>query len=260
MKKNKEEINKLLNYPWWREVNKSLRREVGNREGLKNALDSLSGTLFEYISHLLYINFGFIHPEVMKIFQVWEPENIFSYYNPNKKSIELENLLSEQFKLMKKYDVYLYKIIKKKGEFEIRKEKLNYVINKINEKKNSTNKEDIKTIKQNLIKLFKCSYKSCYLTIYYGETFVMDTLLIFEKNTNENSVNQVILYLKGALQYLAGYLMHQVSMIYALRSAVAAIMARNMSHIHGSHIEPGLQHKMDTFKKEIKKRLEVAFS
>ncbi|MEO0296921.1 MAG: hypothetical protein ABIN23_05720 [candidate division WOR-3 bacterium] len=238
MKKNKEKINKLLNYSWWREVNKSLRREVGNRKALKNALNSLSKTLFKNISHLLYINFGFIHPEVMKIFQLWEPKNIFSYYKNNShESGKLGKLLKNQFKLMRECDVYFYKIIKEKEEFEIRKgEKLNFVIEKINEKGNSTKKKDIETIRGNLIKLFKCSYKSYYLTIYYGETFVMDTLLIFEKNTNENSVNQVILYLKGALQYLAGYLMHQVSMIYALRSAVAAIMARNMSHNIGSHV------------------------
>jgi hypothetical protein len=46
---------------------------------------------------------------------------------------------------------------------------------------------------------------------------------------------------------------------HALRSAVAAIMARNMSHIHGSHIEPGLQHKMQTFDSEIVNRLSGAF-
>ncbi|MCD6101149.1 MAG: hypothetical protein J7K33_11285 [Candidatus Marinimicrobia bacterium] len=40
-----------------------------------------------------------------------------------------------------------------------------------------------------------------------------------------------------------------------LKSAVAAIMARNMSHIHGSHIEPGLQHKMLSFEREIIGRL-----
>lgn len=238
MKKNKEEINELLNYSWWREVNKNLRREVGNCKALKKALNSLSKTLFKNISHLLYINFGFIHPEVMKIFQLWEPKNIFSYYKNNShKSGELGDLLKKQFELMRKCDVYFYKIIKEKEEFEIKKgEKLNFVIKKINEKGNITKKKDIETIRGNLIKLFECSYESYYLTIYYGETFVMDTLLIFEKNTNENSVNQVILYLKGALQYLAGYLMHQVSMIYALRSAVAAIMARNMSHNIGSHV------------------------
>jgi hypothetical protein len=42
---------------------------------------------------------------------------------------------------------------------------------------------------------------------------------------------------------------------HALRSAVAAIMARNMSHIHGSHIEPGLQHRMFTFEKLIRDRV-----
>ena len=33
----------------------------------------------------------------------------------------------------------------------------------------------------------------------------------------------------------------------SLRSAIAAIMSRNVSHIHGSHIEHGLRNKMDFF-------------
>lgn len=50
-------------------------------------------------------------------------------------------------------------------------------------------------------------------------------------------------------------LKHRESIEHALRSAVAAIMARNMSHIHGSHIEPGLQHRMNTFEEQIVNRL-----
>lgn len=42
---------------------------------------------------------------------------------------------------------------------------------------------------------------------------------------------------------------------HGLSAAVAAIMARNMSHIHGSHIEPGLQNSMETFEKIISQRL-----
>jgi oxygen-independent coproporphyrinogen-3 oxidase len=47
---------------------------------------------------------------------------------------------------------------------------------------------------------------------------------------------------------------HDESLSHALRSAVAAIMARNMSH-YGSHIEPGLQHRMSTFEEEILKKV-----
>jgi hypothetical protein len=40
---------------------------------------------------------------------------------------------------------------------------------------------------------------------------------------------------------------------HAVKSAVSAIMARNLSHIHGSHIEPGVQNKMDTLRNGILK-------
>jgi hypothetical protein len=43
--------------------------------------------------------------------------------------------------------------------------------------------------------------------------------------------------------------------LFALRSATAAIMARNKSHIHGSHIEHGLRNKMDDFTGVIEQRL-----
>lgn len=42
---------------------------------------------------------------------------------------------------------------------------------------------------------------------------------------------------------------------HATRSAVAAIMARNMSHIHGSHIEPGLQEKVHTLREILVERM-----
>ena len=42
---------------------------------------------------------------------------------------------------------------------------------------------------------------------------------------------------------------------FALRSATASIMARNKSHIHGSHIEHGLRNKMDDFENVVKARL-----
>lgn len=43
---------------------------------------------------------------------------------------------------------------------------------------------------------------------------------------------------------------------HALKSAISSIMARNLSHIHGSHIEPGIQNRMDDFKKLLEERIE----
>ena len=51
-----------------------------------------------------------------------------------------------------------------------------------------------------------------------------------------------------------GFYLQQVH-LFALRSATTAIMARNKSHIHGSHIEHGLRNKMDTFERAVEERL-----
>jgi len=42
---------------------------------------------------------------------------------------------------------------------------------------------------------------------------------------------------------------------HALKSAISSIMARNLSHIHGSHIEPGIQNNMDKFKGLLSNRI-----
>ncbi|MHA1713603.1 MAG: hypothetical protein ACTSW4_06165, partial [Candidatus Ranarchaeia archaeon] len=42
---------------------------------------------------------------------------------------------------------------------------------------------------------------------------------------------------------------------HALRSAVAAIMARNMSHIQGSHMEHGFRNSLDEFENLVRCRL-----
>lgn len=42
---------------------------------------------------------------------------------------------------------------------------------------------------------------------------------------------------------------------HALKSAISSIMARNLSHIHGSHIEPGLQNRMKDFKNLLSQRV-----
>jgi len=51
-----------------------------------------------------------------------------------------------------------------------------------------------------------------------------------------------------------GFFIQQMH-LFALRSATAAIMARNKSHIHGSHIEHGLRNKMGDFEATVGERL-----
>lgn len=87
----------------------------------------------------------------------------------------------------------------------------------------------------------------------YGVTFIY---------TNHDLENNKLVYLARGLDILFAKIIHEYSenaleraRTYALKSAVAAIMARNMSHIHGSHIEPGLQHRMESFEKVLLDRL-----
>lgn len=46
---------------------------------------------------------------------------------------------------------------------------------------------------------------------------------------------------------------------HALKSAISSIMARNLSHIHGSHIEPGIQNRMNDFEKLLGERIEKMY-
>jgi len=76
---------------------------------------------------------------------------------------------------------------------------------------------------------------------------VLDSLVVCEGKVPPVLVD----YIKSDLQYLAGYLMYRLAIRYALRSAVAAIMARNMSHLLGSHIEPGIQNDLISLVKTV---------
>ncbi|RKX44334.1 MAG: hypothetical protein DRP27_06725 [Thermotogae bacterium] len=77
-------------------------------------------------------------------------------------------------------------------------------------------------------------------------------VFVFGREIDENEVKQQILDCYnnkfGALSDVISGMAEDVVLSHAFRSAVAAIMSRNMSHIHGSHIEPGLQTKLHTLR------------
>jgi len=81
-------------------------------------------------------------------------------------------------------------------------------------------------------------------------------LLRTTKEIEENLKDTIEEYIEGLIDELIEKIQQIEITKHALRSAVAAIMARNMSH-YGSHIEPGLQHRMATFEKEILNGVEV---
>jgi hypothetical protein len=214
----------LLRYKGWQKINE-LENEVGNCEKIKEILEDFVNNYFNNVSEALYINIGFVHHEIFRIYRGLE--NIYQFW-PKESNITLQELLKRQFGLMKKHNVYLYSIIQKLTYFELRdKERVNEVF-----KRYYKLTEEINEIKNGLCELFT-EYTSIYLTIYYGDVFMLDSLLIFKKGFKDESV---ILFVKAYLQYLAGYLMFQISTVHALRSAVAAIMSRNMSHNIGSHV------------------------
>jgi len=69
-------------------------------------------------------------------------------------------------------------------------------------------------------------------------------------------INEIYMLLNEINSSLISMILWNLRQYHALHSAVATIMSRNMSH-YGSHIEPGLQHKMSTFEEEILKKVGV---
>jgi hypothetical protein len=126
----------------------------------------------------------------------------------------------------------------------------------------SSNEEDLSKFKRvmELHRHFKQSSRVVYVyylpTLFYaeGDLGLGGLILVSYRDFDRaslvclRSILEVILS-KVGINYLFSRIRR-----YALRSAVAAIMARNMSH-YGSHIEPGLQHRMSTFEELIAGRL-----
>jgi methylase of polypeptide subunit release factors len=69
-------------------------------------------------------------------------------------------------------------------------------------------------------------------------------------------INEIYMLLNEINSSLISMILWNLRQYHALHSAVATIMARNMSH-YDSHIEPGLQHRMSTFEEEILKKVGV---
>lgn len=200
-------------YKLWRELSAI---HFSNKE-LRKVLQEFAKKL-----GVLYFNVGFIHEDILRICPGLDRILQFPVGNNS----ELGETLNNLFEALKNNpELFLYNLVKEKGYFEIPElDRLNEVIKDI---KN----EEIKERYQELWK----KWESYYLTVYYGNVFVLDSLVIAEKGGNYLSSDNID-YIKGSLQYLAGYLMYQIGIYHALRSAVAAIMARNMSHNIGSHV------------------------
>jgi hypothetical protein len=211
-------------------------------EQLKKALVKFADFVFKQDPKVLYINVGFIPEYIFSIYTGLE--KIYQFKNQKsrvqKKLSQLNTLLTRLFDFLQEYpDAFLYRLIQKRQLFEIRNLKqLQNVVN---------SRELYKRYKS----LWWKPFKTYYLTVYYERSFVLDSLVVC---LDRPIATRVADYIKASLQYLAGYLMYHVAMRHALRSAVAAIMARNMAH-YGSHIEPGLQHRMFTFEELIAGRL-----
>jgi len=204
---------KMTNYKFWYVLS-----QVKSGQKLKQIIESFLG---ELCNICFYANIGFILPAITNTYP--ELDKILQKYCTNNKN-ELNKLLEKLFSHLKSHpEAYLYKLVQQKEKFEIlNRHTLHDVLKDLNN-------EAISQGYQNLWK----NYRTYYLTIYYGkDVFVLDSLLVF-KNEPEDSV---IDYIKASLQYLAGFLMSQIARNYALRSAVASIMSRNMSHNIGSHV------------------------
>ncbi|MEO0273275.1 MAG: hypothetical protein ABIM30_09380, partial [candidate division WOR-3 bacterium] len=206
------------------EILRELSEIKASTDKLRNLLSEIANNIFNGNKNIIYWNIGFILPEILNVYPDLEKITSFRNKNGNSTEIEyLENTLNALFSQLLP-EQYLYKLVQKKNLLEIgNKEQLQEILNDL-----SSN-----DIKNGYYEIFN-KFSSYYLTIYYENTFVIDTLIIATKcyEFSQEFLNS----LKIFLQYLAGYLMYQVSRLYALRSAVAAVMARNMSHNIGSHV------------------------
>jgi hypothetical protein len=84
---------------------------------------------------------------------------------------------------------------------------------------------------------------------------VSGVVCAFENHLNVHEyviLTQIVNRVFSLIQF--GFYLQHMGM-FALRSATAAIMARNKSHIHGSHIEHGLRNKMSSFEDIVAARL-----
>ncbi|MEO0278743.1 MAG: hypothetical protein ABIM21_05675, partial [candidate division WOR-3 bacterium] len=208
------------------EILRELSEIKASTDKLRNLLSEIANNIFNGNKNIIYWNIGFILPEILNVYPDLEKITSFRNKNGNSTEIEyLENTLNALFSQLLP-EQYLYRLVQKKNLLEIgNKEQLQEILNDL-----SSN-----DIKNGYYEIFN-KFSSYYLTIYYENTFVIDTLIIATKcyEFSQEFLNS----LKIFLQYLAGYLMYQVSRLYALRSAVAAVMARNMSHNIDSHITP----------------------
>jgi hypothetical protein len=220
---------KLFKYKGWIKINE-LKDKLGDVKKLEEILNDFAKNYFKSVPNALHMSIGFVHPEIFAIYKTLKNIYLFLPKSPEKK---LQSLLEEQFTLLEKHNVYLYKMVQEEtGDYEIKTREQAIQIFRNFVKKKRIPYDDKEKMEENLCKLYT-KYTSYYLAVYYGNVFLLDSFLIFKKNRiNEG----VIIFVKSYLQYLAGYLMFQISIMQSLRSAVAAIMSRNMSHNIGSHV------------------------
>jgi len=219
----------LFKYNGWIKINE-LKDKLGDVKKLEEILNDFAKNYFKSVPDALHMSIGFVHPEIFAIYKTLKNIYLFPPENPEK---NLQSLLKEQFTLLEKHNVYLYKMVQEEtGDYEIKTGKQAIEIFRNFVGKRRIPDGDKEKMEENLRKLYT-KYTSDYLAVYYGNVFLLDSFLIFKKNRiNEG----VIIFVKSYLQYLAGYLMFQISIVHSLHSAVAEIMSRNMSHNIGSHI------------------------
>lgn len=194
--------------------------------------EELEKLLYELIKRttkrdVLYMNIGFVFQNIFKVYP--DLKRFLEIYNEkyrhSNEYIDLNNKLCDLKDELTRYpDEYLYKLVKKINRFEIAN---------LKELKNILKKEMNLHLKDKYLELFR-RYNIFYFTIYYEETFFLDSLVILKEGKKAKGLNRDDL--KTNLYYLTGFLLIQISRIDSIRSAISAIMGRNMSHNIGSHV------------------------
>jgi len=207
---------------------------ISSVEQLKKALQEWAEFIFRQYSGVVYINVGFILEDILSLY--YGIEKFLGFRSPRCPG-QLGKIIASINDFMRKYpDACLYRLVQSCGFFQIPD------LNRLEEVtiRSREARYEHTLCYQCCEPLWRDPFESYYMTVYYERVFVLDSLVVCEGKVPPVLVD----YIKSDLQYLAGYLMYRLAIRYALRSAVAAIMARNMSHLLGSHIEPGIQNDL----------------
>jgi hypothetical protein len=153
----------LFKYKGWIKINE-LKDKLGDVKKLEEILNDFAKNYFKSVPNALHMSIGFVHPEIFAIYKTLKNIYLFLPKSPEK---NLQSLLKEQFTLLEKHNVYLYKMVQEEtGDYEIKTGKQAIKIFRNFVEKRRIPDGDKEKMEENLRKLYT-KYTSYYLAVYY---------------------------------------------------------------------------------------------